>query len=353
MSFFRKLLSKEENEHSLQDQIQRLDDLEALVEEAVGCCRAVVELMAERTPRAPKDLVEEHKKQLKRIRGFLEAPATKGLLEETRRKLDAELTSYAGQLDAYLEHQERETREVMAIVAVMAESIGARDKQYNVRFRGIGKKLRVLATSADLSEIKRKLNEEIVQLEKYVDEMSRDTAKALERVKAELTTVRTRPRPLPAGEATDAATGLPGRMQGLSDIEGRTKADLRFCLLRLEVEEFGAIQQSDGPEVAATVLAQFGALLRDSFRPGDVVCRWGEGELLVITDVRLPEVVRRIPQLEKTLAGPYRVATFNGKKEFTIRCASAIVESVHGETADELVHRLDHKTLPASMAEPR
>ena len=41
-----------------------------------------------------------------------------------------------------LAQQEKETRQVMAIVAVMAESMADREKQYNVRFRGIGKKLR-------------------------------------------------------------------------------------------------------------------------------------------------------------------------------------------------------------------
>ena len=35
----------------------------------------------------------------------------------------------------------------MEIVAVMAESMASREKHYNVRFRGIGKKLRVLITS--------------------------------------------------------------------------------------------------------------------------------------------------------------------------------------------------------------
>ena len=116
----------------------------------------------------------------------MNAKPSKPLLAEVSQQVDRTLGIYNKEIESDLNLQTREAKQVMAIVAVMAESMADREKQYNVRFRGIGKKLRVLTTSNDLAEIRRKLEAEVTQLEKYVDDMARDTESAVSRVQMEL-----------------------------------------------------------------------------------------------------------------------------------------------------------------------
>lgn len=343
MSIIQKLFGRAQETESLHGEIYRLDVLEELLHDALRAYQGLIDLVVVHVPKAAREIGVEHKKRLKPIRNLLDAKPSKGVISDVRQQLDTAITGFAGDLDRQLAQQEKEAKHVMAIVAVMAESMAGREKEYNVRFRGIGKKLRVLTTCNDLSEIRRKLEAEVAQLEKYVDEMTRDTQSAVSRVQMELHDVRKpehppTPVPIPAEKQLEIPkSGVGTRQDAEQAIDSRRRHDLRFCVARFSVDNLSAITAQFGSPAAVALMEQVATLIRGRFEELDVVCRWSDQDLVVITDLALPEAAMRVGDLEPGLAGPYT----SGSREVKLALRTGVIERLRGERMPDTVLRVD------------
>ena len=343
MSLFQKLFNRQPEAESLHGEMYRLDIVEELLHDAVKAYQTLIDLLIAHIPKAARDFSQEHKKRLKQIRNLLDSKPTKPLLGEVRQQLEKSITAFTQALDTQLGHQEKETRQVMAIVAVMAESMADREKQYNVRFRGIGKKLRVLTTSNDIAEIRRKLEAEVSQLEKYVDEMARDTESAVSRVQLELRQKEPPPTPS-AAEMPASASRLSGRRDAEQAIESRRRLDMRFCAARFSIDNMTAIASQFGLPAAAGLMDQVGQHIRQRFADPDLICRWSDNDLVAISDLGLPEVAMRVADLETAIAGPYS----SGSREVTLAIRTCVIERIRGERGQETIGRIDSMIVPAA-----
>ena len=349
MSFLQKLFGRNQESESLHGEIYRLDIVEELLYDAVKAYQSLIDLMIVHVPKAAREIGLDHKKRLKQIRNLLDSKPTKPLMGEVRQQLDKSVGSFTLALDHQLGQQEKETKQVMAIVAVMAESMADREKQYNVRFRGIGKKLRVLTTSNDIAEIRRKLEAEVCQLEKYVEEMARDTESAVSRVQMELRqTKKSEPvaqaKPVDEDPASISKTKpLAGRREAEQAIESRRRLDMRFCAARFSMDNMPAVAAQFGLPAAAGLMDQVGEIIRQRFEEADLVCRWSDNDLIAITDLGLPEVAMRVSDLESALAGPYS----SGTREVKLALRTCVIERIRGERGQETIGRIDSMLVPA------
>ena len=337
MSFLQRLFRRPQEPDSVHGEMYRLDVVEDLLKDAIRAYQSLLEALAAHIPKTARDAGQEHSKRLKQIRNLLDSTPTRPLIGSVRQQMDRAVDQFANELDLQLGRQEQEAKQVMAIVAVMAESMADREKQYNVRFRGIGKKLRVLSTSNDLAEIRRKLEAEVAQLEKYVDDMAKDTQSAVSRLQMELRQVH-KPEPVEA-----SAPAIAGRREAEQAIESRCKLDLRFCAARFSIDNIPAVAAQFGLAAASGLLEQVATVIRQQFEEMDLVCRWSDQDLVVVTDVVLPEVAMRVADLEETLAGPYT----SGNREVTLSVRTCVIERLRGEATKETVGRIDSMLLPA------
>ncbi|MFN0169119.1 MAG: hypothetical protein ACKV22_22060 [Bryobacteraceae bacterium] len=173
---------------SLRKHITQIDDLESLFRQLLACYQEAISGFAKHLPASPKSLFEEPRSQLKAIKSGLGSHPNRGNIEAAREELDRLLKAFGRHLDDYLKQQEKDTKEVMAIIARLTESLARRDTQHSVRFHGITRKLRLLATGQDLEVIKRGLSEEVTQLERYIEDMDRENREAVERLRDDLGT---------------------------------------------------------------------------------------------------------------------------------------------------------------------
>jgi GGDEF domain-containing protein len=350
MSIIQKLFGHNHETGSLQGEMHRLEVVEALLEDTIKAYQSLIEAIGKHVPKAAREIGQEHKRKLKQIRHQLDWEPTKPLIGEVKQELDKTLMAFTRDLDHQLGQQEKETRHVMAIVAVMAESMADREKSYNVRFRGIGKKLRVLTSLNDISEIRKKLDAEVVQLEKYVEEMARDTESAVSRVQADLRQAK-KPDPPPAKaveeeavvvKATLADKPLGTRKEAEQAIESRRRFDLRFCAARFSVDNIGEVAKQFGLPAAAGLMEQMGNQIRPKFEEIDLVCRWSDRDIVVITDHALPEVAERVAVLEEILPGPYS----GGGREVKLNVRTCVIERLRGERGPETISRIDAMIVP-------
>lgn len=343
----------------LAQSMQRLEELSALYELARACYLDALESWGQHAPSAPRILREELRDELKRIRSSF-AASSQPSWEQARQQLDQVLERYGRGLEQHIDQSDRDVREIMAMVATLADSLAAREKQHQVRFRGIAKQLRLVATATDLAEIRRKLAVEVEQLERYLEDMARDTQQALHRIRQDLQarqqitssgnsrvsktggqaafhgmppSALATPRELVLDPTTELPTALHVR-QRISDLK---RQQARFCLARFTIPLFEELLAQHGRAVLEAIVKEVAQRLQAGLPPAAWLARWSPGEFLMICNLPLPDLVTQLQQLEEQLKLTFAIS---GKSEkVAVCCRTAAVESLRSETAEEMIRR--------------
>lgn len=315
------------------------EDPAETLQESLRCYLAVLAGVAEHAPDTLKQLKEDYGHHLRKIRDDLSGSTpTARLLHDSERRVQAQLKGYGKGIDRHIQQQQKDAREVVALMASMAESIGSQEKQYHVRFKGIAKKLRLLTTTGDLSEIRQRLSEEVTQLEKYAEDMTRDTRVALERVNTNLAALRERQNPTPWLEREpDPVTHIPGRPVGREAIETRQNAGTSFAIARFAVKQFSAVTERHKPAELGLALAEFATHIKEEVKDIAAIFRWSESEFVAVFDCHLAELAGKLSLAENKLTATYRGVP--------ITCTASAVQPFRGETLEQLIVRLETAAL--------
>jgi GGDEF domain-containing protein len=311
-----------------------------MVGEAVRCYAATIESIAAHGPETPKSLKEDFGFHFRKIREELahSTPSAR-LFHDTHKRADAQIRGYGKALEKHVRQYEKDAKEVMTLVASMAESIASQEKQYNVRFKGIARKLRLLTSTEDIGEIRRRLAEEVGHLEKCSEDISRDTRAALDRVNTDLLAICARHNRSPwLDRDADPLTQLPGRPEAVDAIGMRQQAQAAFCVARFAIHRYAQLSEQYRNGAASAVVAEFASRLRAG-AGGALLCRWSESEFVVVADTRLPELAAQVSELEGVLNGEYAVPGL--RKPLAVECASSAVQPFRGETVDQIMARLE------------
>jgi phosphoribosylanthranilate isomerase len=170
---------------SLRKQIRQIDDASEAQKDLATAYAAMLDA-ALALPDSPRELFEESRKQIKAMKAAVQPSMPRSVIQEVAAKSTAALQEYAKRIAVFVKRQHTEAREIMSLLSDMAESIGKRDKEHSVRLTNISKKLRLLTTAEDLTEIRYKLAHEVEQLDRSIADLGRDNQAALERLHSSL-----------------------------------------------------------------------------------------------------------------------------------------------------------------------
>lgn len=316
-----------------------MDDLSGLFNLAVEVYGETIEDIGKHFPDSNKPLREEYRKKLKQIRGALLVTPDRQTITETRKRLDAELQAHGKTLGEHVHQQESDVKQIMGMIASMADSMATREKQHNVRFKGIAKQLRLLTTAQDLGEIRQKLAAEIDQLEKYVEEMARDTQEALDRVQTDLRSREKKERTqcwLEPG--LDPVTQIAGRPDAIKYLAQVKRTDMRFCIGRFSVTGYKPLFEKQGAVVVNSILQEIAFRLKDLFKDAALVARWSDADFLVVVDSPLTDLAVRISEVERKLSLTFTVPGRGDR--IVVSVHGSAVQSLRTETAEEMVKRV-------------
>ncbi len=316
------LKGKEANASNPSDQFNSLDWTEATRDAALQLWRSTVLTMGEAMPLSPKQISEPHRRGLRQLVDEMPLRPAPNVLEQRKQQTSEILKSYGNQMGNFIESQDREAKAVLGSVAQLTETLAGFDQRHGVRLQGITKKLRLLATSNDLSDIRAKLNAEITALEKCLEEQQRDTKSALSRLNEDLNASELRrQRALPgpgAKHASDSLLALDRAIQGWQ----------RYCLVRYDFRDrLGSPPGDQAWKAQAEFIEQ--ALPE---RMGHQVRTISPkiGVMLAAVNCQLLEYASQAESMEKALSA----AT-----GFT--CSSRVVEPLRGEAMREAMARLE------------
>jgi two-component system cell cycle response regulator len=150
---------------------------------------------------------------------------------------------------------------------------------------------------------------------------------------------------------TDDLTGLANRRHGLHELERTvalaTRHDHALALVRVDVDDFKAINDTHGHQGGDLVLAEIGRRLAEAMRGGDELARWGGDEFVaILPDTDSEGAFRAAERLRHAVAAtPVDV----GATEVAVTIS---VGWAHwsGDTPDDLLVRADRALYRAKDA---
>ncbi len=304
--------SSESDSTSLQEQISSLEWIEATRDAAIQLWRASLLSLCDALPALPKQIAEPHRKSIKQLVEEMPNRPAPAALEQRRAKTVEVLKSYGAQMGVYIDSQEKEAKAVLNSIANLTESMTAVDQRYSVKLQGITKKLRALSTCTDLGEIRTKLDAEVNQLERTLEEQQRDTQAALTRLQDDSSrSEQRRQRALPGPGSQHASDSLLA-------LERAVAAWPHYCLVRYE---FRTRPQDLKPIVAA--------LPAKIHHPVRVVIA-APNVLLAAVRCQLLDYAGIAETTELTLSQLAKIP-----------CGSRVVEPLRGEAMREAMARLE------------
>ncbi len=310
--------SPESESTSLSEQFSSLEWIEATRDAAIQLWRSSMIGMSEAMPSSPKQICDPHRKSIKQLVEDMPNKPAPNVIEQRKQKTMEILKSYGAQMGSFIDSQDKEAKAVLTSVAQLTETLSGFDQRYAVRLQGITKKLRLLATSNDLGEIRTKLSAECTQLEKCLEEQQRDTRNAMQRLNEDLTKSDSRKqRSIPG----------PGSQHGsdsLLTLELAVRGWDRYCLVRYEFHTRPGIDAWPSKEKAIldALPERLGHLVKA------VVPK--AGVILAAVQCQLLEYAGQAESMERSLS-----------QTSGITCSSRVVEPLRGEAMRDAMIRLE------------
>jgi diguanylate cyclase (GGDEF)-like protein len=294
----------------------------------------------------------EHRKTLRRIRESLAGAAGEQSLSQSRTELDAELERYSKSAAALLRSRVSEIRAILEILAQAAQAMTTHSDGYSARFRAFAQELEGVAQMSSLAEIRRRLAGSVTGIRSCVESMQREGAGSVARLKSELRLFQQRVEEAESLAATDSLTGLANRRRAEQLMQRRIDAGQPFSILLFDLDDFKVANDSHGHQIGDYLLQAFAKRLLGQFRAGDVACRWGGDEFLVVLDSLLPDAAGRSREVAERMGGLYAVKTLNGPINIRVSASVGFAHHEPGESWQDLFTKADASLYRRKASQP-
>lgn len=307
---------------SLSEQFNNLEWIEATRDAAIQLWRASMMSMSEAMPTMPRQISEPHRKSLKQLVDEMPNKPAPDIIEQRKQKTHEIIKSYGAQMGNFIDSQDKEAKAVLNSVAQLTDTLSGFDQRYTVRFQGITKKLRLLATSNDLGEIRTKLDAEVNQLERCLEEQQRDTHSAMSRLTEDIGKSAVRKQGSIPGPGSQHGS------ESLLTLDRAIKGWDRYCLVRYE------FQQRPGVPIDAKLWQSKQQSLIEALperlgHPVKVVVP-KPGVILAAVHCQLLEYAGQAESMERSLS-----------QTAGVNCSSRVVEPLRDEAMREAMVRLE------------
>jgi diguanylate cyclase (GGDEF)-like protein len=284
-------------------------------------------------------------RQLQAVRreaGAMSDPAPQALRENSSGIALAVRTCHA-ELQEYLNGRNAELRQVITVLGQALEAVTASSGHYSGQVGKFTRDLdKLVEKESPLAELRECLGQLIPRLSTCLEQYWRDTEESMAELRNQVHSFQERLESAEKAAATDPLTGLCNRREGERWIRRHIQTGHPLSLIVVDLNRFKAINDRWGHQVGDQILTNVAGRLQQFVRPGDVVCRWGGDEFVVLMPCSIVQAMARARQVSDRLRGLYRVAP-PGQAEVRVEvgAASGVAEHRSGETAEELFSRAD------------
>jgi diguanylate cyclase (GGDEF)-like protein len=315
--------------------------VEALLRSTLACYQAAVTAMAASSVKAYPHLGQGLQDGLTNLVGRINEFATPGAIQETEGQIEQELKQWAQRAADYFSEKTNEIKEIVALVALTAQSVSERDDRYVGRLNEFTGRLQTIAGLDDLSRIRVSLRQSAAELKSCVASMEKDGQESIKQLKEEISKYQLRAEVAEALASTDDLTGLVNRREVERQIERRIREHGVFCVLMFDLNYFKHINDKYGHLAGDAVLKEFASELRRFFRSTDVIGRWGGDEFVVVMDCALQDAKAKLDRLYEWVFGEYPIVFENQPQKVRVSAAVGLAGWTAGESVTDLIERAD------------
>jgi diguanylate cyclase (GGDEF)-like protein len=303
--------------------------------------RSVLNAMGESGMQACPAVGSTLRQNLLQLQAALSAESTPAILQQTGRKVEAELTQWGCGAADYFRQRAGEVKEVMMILARTAELTGERDQRYSSQFQEFTGRLEAMADLHDLVLIRDSLVKSAIDLRACVTAMAEESQKSVARLREDVKGYQARLDDAERLAGQDPLTGLDNRRGVESSIEYRMGQKKAFSIMLLDLNGFKLLNDTCGHQAADEVLKQFTAELKSVFRSGDVVGRWGGDEFIIVVNAGLQAAGAHIERISRWVFGDYTIRVGDTSRKVAVSAAIGAAEWQAGDSLRTLLDRAD------------
>jgi diguanylate cyclase (GGDEF)-like protein len=314
---------------------------EELLAAAIESYRASLNVVGESSVQACPPVGAVLRQNLLNLQAALSAQATADHLQETGRKVEAELTRWGSDAADYFRQRSSEVKELMLILARTAELTGERDQRYSRQFQEFTGRLEAMGDMHDLVLIRDSLVQSASDLRVFAEAMAEESQQSVEQLRQDLNGYQARLDDAERLAGQDSLTGLENRRRVEASIENRIERREAFSVLLLDLNGFKQLNDTCGHLAADEVLKQFTTELKSGFRSSDVVGRWGGDEFIVVLDAGIEEANAHVERIARWVFGDYTVHVGEESRKVPLSAAVGIAGYRTGDTLRTLLDRAD------------
>lgn len=241
----------------------------------------------------------------------------------------------------HIRSRDQAVKEIVTLLGDEVAKIASDNQQHESQLSDFTTALQQVGQSADLREMRRKLQEEVNQIRSYVDRVREANRVTVRHLEEQLQTVTKRLEQTERVAYCDALTGLPNRRAGEESLRRTVAQGSRFSVLLLDLNGFKRINDQWGHGCGDQVLEVVGKRLAGVAENALLACRWGGDEFLVLSggDLACAQELRRT--IQSAITGAYTIVAIGRTFEVNVGICIGVAEHQKGEKGPELVSRAD------------
>ena len=262
-------------------------------------------------------------------------------IEATQADAQKRLQDWGLRTAGHYRQKTGEVKELLLVMARMAESVGERDQRCAGQISAVTTRLQTIASLEDLTEIRSSIEQSAADLKTSLDRMAAEGNQAIAELRAEVSSYQAKLEEAEELASRDALTGLHNRFWVEGQIERRIQSGDPLAVAVIDIDEFKRVNDSHGHLVGDELLRKFATELKSASRSKDVIGRWGGDEFILVLDCKLAEAEAQIDRLKVWVCGSYNVPSGAGPLKLKVEASFGLSEHLPGETMKELLARAD------------
>jgi diguanylate cyclase (GGDEF)-like protein len=241
---------------------------------------------------------------------------------------------------AALEERDGALKEVVETVAWAIGSFKSHGERHKSNLTRLADGFDTLSRVEDVSELRRRLREDVLKLRETVEQMRQESEESVRRLESQVTAFQERVEQARKETGVDRLTGLGSRREAERHLQKTAKREGSICLVLFDIEGFGKINQAHGTMFGDKLLRALTHALRERFPGEGALFRWGADEFLAIAEGSQKARVDQARGICESFAmSSYFTAESGTKQKVSATVACGAAQLVRGESPDDWYRR--------------
>jgi diguanylate cyclase (GGDEF)-like protein len=328
---------------SLTRAINRLDREERRYKAALDCYLSAIAALGEYPLDTTPEMQRTYKHALREIHTEVSQTDDAEILEKSRKALRSLLKNYYRGAATVASERADDLRAVIGALGEAAQLLGEHHVAHAEQLRKFTDRLQTTEKVTDLRQMRREIVSHVADLRIIGAAAKQEDSQALASLQQELSEFGKRLESAEQRACLDGLTGLLNRGEGEIRLNRMVESGRTASAILVDLNAFKTINDSWGHSAGDQVLKACGAILSDSTRSGDLVCRWGGDEFLVIIQCEEAVARERAKTMKERLRRPQKIVVGGRLIEVAVSASMGVTKLRDNESALDFIARVDQE----------